>query len=385
MKNGSDSTASATHLSGRQDPALLIGLELASKSWRLCSGRLGSPRERQKRLEVNELGYSLRAELKRAKERLGLPEDAPIVLCYEAGRDGFWPCRYLQQLGIQVLVVDPSSIEVPRRQRRRKTDRLDARKLLAQLRRHVGGEHKVWSLVSVPSEAAEDERHLYRERQALVRDQTRLRNRISSKLAIYGIKLASDGRFPKRLEQVQTRYRTPLPAAAMQGLQRLWQHLQFVQAQIKAVERAQATRVKTATTPAAQQIRQLMQLRGLGPESSTLLVDECFGWRPIRRARDVGPVAGLVPVPFASGSMSRDQGISKTGPRRLRAGAIELAWGWVRHQPRSTLTHWFLERFNQRNKRERRIGIVALARKLLIALWKYLQYGELPEGAVLKA
>jgi transposase len=328
---------------------------------------------------------ALGEEIGLAKKRFGLPETAPVKSCYEAGRDGFWLHRYLLEEGIENLVVDSSSIEVNRRARRAKTDRLDVGKLLSMLMRYHSGEKKVWSVVQAPSVEAEDKRHLHRQLLTLKRDRTRYINRLKGLLASQGVRMPVGSAFLERLEHVRLWDGSALPSGLKARLEREHAGLLFVQQHIAEVEAERREKILTWVDPSADKVRRLLRLRGIGENSSWLFVMEFFGWREFRNRREVGGLAGLTPTPHQSGEESREQGISKAGNRSVRAMAVEIAWCWVRHQPDSELTRWYLERFGHGGKRMRKVGIVALARKLLVALWRYVETGEIPAGAQLKA
>jgi transposase len=304
--------------------------------------------------------------------------------CYEAGRDGFWIHRYLVAQGIENIVVDAASIEVPRRARRTKTDRMDVGKLLTMLIRYDCGENKVWSVVNVPPLEAEDKRHLHRELSTLKVDRTRHTNRIKGLLAGQGVRLPVGKNFLEELEKVRLWDGSPLPNGLRSRVEQEYASWLFVQEQIKTLEAERKHLIRTSDDPCVEKVRRLMRLKGIGENSSWLFVMEFFGWREFRNRRQVGALSGLTPTPYQSGDESREQGISKAGNRPIRAMAIEIAWGWLRFQPQSDLSRWFQERFGNGSKRMRKIGIVALARKLLVAWWRYLDFGELPAGAELK-
>jgi transposase len=324
-------------------------------------------------------------EIARAKQRFGLPEDAPVMSCYEAGRDGFWLHRFCDSHGVKNHVVDSASIEVNRRHRRAKTDRLDVHKLLTMLLRHVAGERKVWSIVRVPSVAEEDQRQLHRELLTAKRDRTRVINRIKGLLAGYGVRMALSGDVEAQLEQVRQWDGTPLPAALRARLGREWRKVELLTEQIGGLEAQRRVELRTREEPGMDQVRQLTTLRGIGVNSAWLVVMECFAWRGLQTPKQVGALAGLTPTPYQSGQARRDLGIAKAGNGYMRTMAVEIAWGWVRFQPQSTLTQWYQGRFGSGSALLRKIGIVALARKLLIALWRFLETGEIPAGARLKA
>jgi transposase len=326
----------------------------------------------------------LQQEITRAKQRFGLPADAGVVSCYEAGRDGFWLHRYLVAQGVTNHVIDSASIEVNRRQRRAKTDRLDVHKLLTMLLRHRAGEKKVWSVVRVPSVAEEDRRQLHRELTTAKQDRTRVLNRMQGLLAGYGVQLALQGDVATQLEQAQQWDGSPLPAALLRRLKRAWQQVGFLTTHIQTLEAERRALLRRREDPAVEQVRQLFTLRGIGVNSAWLYVMEFFAWRDFQTPKQVGALAGLTPTPYQSGQSRRELGIAKAGNRHIRAMAIEIAWAWRRFQPHSALSQWYERRFGAGSARLRKLGIVALARKLLIALWRFLKTGALPEGAVLK-
>jgi len=363
---------------------LYLAFELGNEKWKLGFTIGLGQRPRERTSDAGDLP-ALQAEIRLAKKRFGLPHTARVLSCYEAGRDGFWLHRYLLARGVENLVVDASSIEVPRRAKRAKTDRLDLGKLLTMLIRFDCGEKKVWSVVHVPSLEAEDKRHLHRELATLKTDRTRHINRIKGLLVGQGVRIPVKADFLERLESIRLWNGSPLPAGLRSRLEREYAGLQFVAQQIKELEAERKELIRTSTDPSVEKVRQLLRLRGIGDNSAWLYVMEFFGWRSFRNRREVGALAGLTPTPHQSGDESREQGISKAGNRPVRAMAIEIAWGWLRHQPHSDLSRWFQQRFGHGSKRMRKIGIVALARKLLVALWRYLEYGEIPAGAQLKA
>jgi transposase len=360
-----------------------MALELSEKTWKLgfSTGLGQEPRQR----DIPARGIPVvEQEIRAAKERFGLPPDTPVVSCYEAGRDGFWLHRWLLSLGVGSVVVDSSSIEIDRRQRRAKTDRLDVKKLLKMLVRYEQGERDVWRTVRVPSVAEEDSRQLHRELETLRHEQTSHTNRIKGLLSSCGLVLEVDRDLPKQLKRLRQWDGSPLPADLHARLLREFERMQVVSRQIRALERERARRIRLDDSdPAVKQVRALLGVKGIGVNSSWLYVREVFGWREIRNRRQVGAIVGLTGSPYRSGNLDHEQGISKAGNRRMRAMAVEIAWGWLRFQRQSALSRWYERRFAQGGKRLRRIGIVALARKLLVALWKYLESGVPPEGAEL--
>jgi transposase len=367
-----------------QPQYLYIAIELSNETWKLgfTIGFGQAPRLRD--VKARDL-TALANEIRMAKERFGLPENAPMRCCYEAGRDGFWLHRYLLTLGVTNQVVDSASIEVNRRKRRAKTDRLDVGKLLTMLLRYYLGEEKVWSVVHVPCPEDEDQRQLHRELMALKAERTHYINQVKGLLASQGVALPFLKDFLSRLEKVRLWDGSPLPFALHARLKRDHERYELVQQQINQLELERVEAVRTSTAPAVEQVRQLMRLQGIGMNSAWVFVMEFFSWRSFHNPREVGCLAGLTPTPYQSGESSQEQGISKSGNRRIRAMAIEIAWCWLRYQPDSQLSRWYQERFAKGGGRARRIGIVALARRLLVDLWQYLEQGVLPEDACLKS
>lgn len=363
---------------------LYLALELGNTTWNLgFSPGLGQTARRRK-VEARDM-VALRHEIGLAKRRFGLPAAAVVRSCYEAGRDGFWLHRCLVATGVANEVVDSASIEVNRRARRAKTDNLDVGKLLTMLMRYHNGERSVWSVIRVPSVEEEDQRHLHRQLMGLKTSRTRHINRLKGLLAGQGVLMPVTVSFLAQLKQVRLWDGSPIPPGLMCRLEREYANLHFVDQQIRELEAERREILRCSQTKAAQQVRQAMQLCGIGENSAWLFVMEFFAWRQFRNRRQVGAVAGLTPTPYQSGGQAREQGISKSGNRLIRAMAIEIAWSWLRHQPESELSTWYKDRYAAGGKGQRKTGIVALARKLLVALWRYLETGELPAGALLKA
>jgi transposase len=364
-------------------PTLFVAFELGESSWKLAFTTGMGQRPRQRTIVARDRIAVIR-EIERAKQRFDLPPEAPVKSCYEAGREGFWLHRWLVSQGIDNQVVDASSIEVSRRLRRAKTDRMDATRLLLLLVRFFGGERQVWSVVRIPSLAEEDRRHLHRELLTMKRDRTRLANRIQGLLANQGLRVDWRKPLPVQLDALRLWDGTALPKGLRERLDQEWERLELLNRQIELLEAARRDQIRAGGDEAIQKVQQLLTLQGIGSNSAWLDVMEFFAWRQFRNRREVGALAGLTPTPYQSGESSREQGIAKAGNRHVRAMAIEIAWGWLRFQPDSALTHWYQERFGHGSSRLRRIGIVALARKLLIALWRFLETGVVPEGARLK-
>lgn len=359
---------------------LHLAFDLGWTEWKLAFTIGHGQPPRLRTIRARDLDALLR-EIQRAKERFNLSADAAVVSCYEAGRDGFWLHRWLVAQGVDNRVVDSSSIEVNRRSRRAKSDRLDAGKLVAMLLRYHAGETKVWSVCRIPDVADEDHRRLHRELIELKDERTRHINRLKGLLANQGVALATvDVSFAQKLDEIRLWDGSELGADLKGQLLREHARWQFVDRQIKDLEGERSKRIRRDDTAQVGQVRRLLELTGVGLNGAWLLVYELFGWRQIRNRKELGAMVGLTPTAYQSGSSSHEQGISKAGNRRLRRILVELAWCWLRWQPTSALSAWYQRRFGV-GQRARKVGIVALARKLLIALWRWLEHGELPEGA----
>jgi transposase len=365
-----------------QEKSLFVAIELSNKKWKLACGDGSRVRERsmEARSEAKFIG-----EVKLAKEKLGLAAEVPVVCCYEAGRDGFWIDRMLKKHGFKNYVMDPASIEVPRRSRTRKTDRLDAAKLLKLLvRSELGGERDSFSAVHIPSEGQEAEMRMHRERERLVKERSGHRARMKSLSVLHGVQVSNPAKVV--IEQLRDWEGKPLGGPWVEELKREQQRLLLTEEQLKAIEQQQAAGLAQAGTTALKKAAKLYQLKAVGQQSSWLLSHECFAWRTFQNRKKVGAFAGLTGTPYDSGETLREQGISKAGSGRVRTTMIELAWSWVRWQPNSALTHWFVDNYVRGGtSRSKRKGIVALARKLLVALWKYVEQDIVPEGALLRA
>jgi transposase len=375
-------TATRTYEYSAFEPILYLSFELSDVNWKLGFTTGTGRRPRQRNIKARDLD-ALEEEVRRAKKRFDLPETTQVVSCYEAGRDGFWLHRYLVEQGIENLVVDSSSIQVNRRARQAKTDGMDVEKLVSQLIRYRSGERDVWSVLHVPSVEEEDNRQLHRELKTLKKDQTRHINRIKSYLVGQGIRMKIKKEFLKEIEGVRKWDSSQLPESLKARLRREYRRLQLVQVQIKDLEQERVEAIRHSEEESVKTVRNLLKLKGIGLNASWLFGMEFFSWRTFNNRKEVGSLSGLVPMPHQSGDSYREKGISKAGNRHIRSMAIEIAWGWLRYQPESELTK-YEKKFSQGSKRIRKIGIVALARKLMIELWRYLETGAVPEGAVLK-
>ena len=357
---------------------LYLAIELSNSKWKLFFSN--GKKIRSKSINARDLD-SLSKEIEAAKDRLKLNEDVSVISCYEAGRDGFWIHRHLTAIGVDNLVVDAGSIEVDRRMRRAKTDRIDGKALLRKLISYCNGDHQVWSVLRVPSREEEDARRVHRELERLKKERGGHRNRIRSLLVLHGVAVVSWRGFMQWLEQVRCFDGQRLPAEISSELKREYERLGIVEQQIRGIEKRQRDEVAAMDTDQMRKVAKLKMLNGIGERSSWVFVMEFFGWRQFSNRGEVGAAAGLTPTPYDSGAMNRELGISKGGNRRIRSLAVEIAWCWMRYQPRSKLTLWYQRRYADGGKRLRRIGIVAVARRLLIDLWRFLEHGTIPEGA----
>lgn len=374
----------ATQVTGYEaGQVLYMSMELSTTRWKLGFGN-GS-KLRRKTIEARDRKRCLE-EVVVAKEKLKLAADAPVVCCYEAGRDGHWIHRWLESEGIEALEIDSSSIETPRGRKHVKTDRVDVEKLLDLLiRYHCFKLRKAFRVVRVPDEAAEAAMRLHREDEYLLTQRTRISNRIKGLLCAQGVdEVRLRGDFSAWLDRVRLWNGAGLSSELKTELRRLHAQYALYDGQLRELADAYAAELE-ADTRLAERRRRLECLKGIASKSSRPLAAEVFAWRTFRNTREVGAMAGLTPTPSQSGDTETEQGISKSGNRRVRRHMIELAWLWLRWQPESALSQWFERRFAHGGKRLRRIGIVALARKLLIALWRYTEHGVIPEGAVFNA
>jgi transposase len=370
------------------EEVLAVSLELSKGSWKvgLHDGRRDKPAIHTVSSEAAgaRLGQVV-GVIEATRKRWGLAAGCRVVVSYEAGQDGFWIHRALGGLGYEVLIVDPASIPVARQARRAKTDRLDVIRLLACLRAWLRGERDQMRVIRVPEVAGEAQRHLVRDRGELQKEIQQHRDRMRKLLRTVGCWVDIEPDFAERLAQGAVRGYdgAVLPPELRERLARECQRLALAQQQLAEL---QATLVGELAQPVRERITHLTRLKGVGEVGAMRLVLELF-WREFGNRRQVGACVGLVPQPYDSGESRVDQGISKQGNRRVRALLIEMAWMWLRYQPHSALARWFAQRTQGTgaNKRHRRIGIVAVARRLVIALWRYLKDGVIPEGAQLKA
>lgn len=364
--------------------ALHLAFELSRQYWKLgfTTGLGRKPRYRT--ISAGDLS-ALEEEIEQARHRFGLSERAPVVSCYEAGPDGFWLHRCLVDRGVKSHVVDASSIEVPRKARRRKTDRLDLKSLLRLLVRYwTLGEEDAWTVVNAPSREAEDRRQLHREIRQLINERKARTNRIRGLLITQGVRLRLGKDFPERLREARLWDGQPIPPDLRARLRREWVRRETACEEIEALNDERRRRLRTVGgDPALEQVRRMIELRGIAMKSAWVFVMEWFSWRDFNNGREIGGLSGLVDAPQQSGSSARGLGMEKAGNERVRTMAVEIAWNWLRYQPDSKITRWFENRYADAGPAARKRGIGGVARKLLIAFWRYLEYGEIPEGAVL--
>jgi transposase len=363
---------------------LFIAIELSGTSWLV--GALGPRAQKVSRYLLKsgdstgllDLLRTLRGRVEGDGRRVNL------ISCYEAGFDGFWLDRLLKANGVNNHVIDPASIRINRKARRAKTDALDVEALINALIAWKRGDQRACSMVRVPSSEEEDARRITREREALIKDRIRYVNRIKGLLATQGIYNYEPlrARRRERLMHLQTGDGHTVPPRLQGELSRLVERLELVLTMLKEVEKERDRQV-AASIEAGGAIGHLTKLRGIGPEMAMVLYGEAFV-RAFNNRRQVAAYAGLTPSPWSSGSLQREQGISKAGNPRLRRTMVELSWLWLRYQPNSRLSEWFRQRVRDGKGRVKRIAIVALARKLIVALWRYHDAGVVPEGCLMK-
>jgi transposase len=370
------------------DCTIFVAIELSQRSWLLTMHSPDKDRFSRHKLDggddVGLLGVIERIRARAAQKLGSMPR---VVSCYEAGYDGFWLHRRLEAAGITSFVFDPASIAVEQRARRTKTDRIDGELLLRTLMAYCRGEPRVVRIVRVPTPEQEDARRATRERERLIKEQTAHTNRIKGLLRLWGVAADNLRRrdWVAWLETQRDRNGELLRPQLAAELKREHARLMLLGEQLRELSRdGGEASVSTAAAEMARRSAKLQRLKGLGPVFATTLTNEALH-KDFHNRREVGAYVGLAPSPWCSGRTSREQGISKAGNPRARAKAIELAWLWLKHQPESALSRWFHERTAHGRGRIRRIAIVALARKLIVALWRFLTTGLVPEGAVLKA
>ena len=378
--------------------SLYVAIELSTSDWKLAmTDQIG----RRPRIRTFDAGdpAKLQKEFVAAKAAMGLDPDATVVTCYEAGRDGFWIHRCLVSMGAESHIVEPASIQVNRRKRQAKTDRIDAQWIVNALIRFKSGDGYACRMIRVPDREIEDARHLNREMKTIKGERTSHINRIRGLLATQGIAgVTIDRNFPRWVHQVVTGDRKPLGRQLRERLLREFARLQLATEQIRALQMQQVELIRQARRTVARSngplaamenasdrishiAEHLSLLAGIGTVTASTLAAEVFSWREIRNRKQLAALVGLVPTPHSSGEEEKELGISKSGRGELRVLMIEIAWLWLRYQPGSELSRWYHHRFADGTSRNRKIGIVALARKLLVALGKYIRTGEIPAKA----
>jgi transposase len=362
---------------------LYIAMDLSKKTWVIAFG--DGKKIRRQTVVARDL-EGMKDAIKKEKYKLKLDDKCKVVSCYEAGRDGFWIHRWLKSIGVENNVVDAASIEKSSR-KTAKTDRLDSEFLLRKLIQYYRDDDlKVWRVVNVPDEKVENERLSHRELQRLKKERSRLVTRLRSQLFSQGIVFDDNinGTFLTKFKKLRNWKKEPVTDSVKKEVLRLHGRIAQLELHIKEILDERALKLKSPETQIEKTAALLISLCGIGDTSAWLLASEFFGWRKFKNGRQVGSLAGLTGIPYASGDVHKESGITKAGNPRIRWIAIELAWSWTRWQPNSYLTKWFNERFGKDSGRMRRVGIVALARKLLVALWKFVDFGEVPNDAVMK-
>ena len=366
--------------------AIHLALELSVTSWLIAYRLPWSDKVRLQRVSAGD-SVALLTLISDLREKVvaRTGPDVTLTSCFEAGRDGFWLHRLLTNNGVISHVVEPTSILVTRGARRAKTDRLDAQGLLRILVAASTGDREICRMVRTPSVAEEDDKRPHREREYLVQERVRIENRIAALLATQGVlKRPSLRTWASDLEALRTGDGRPLPPCLKAELDRLRRRLLMTLEMIREVEAARQQAMETDDSPANQTVKALCKLRGLGDNFSAVLAKEVF-YRTFDNRRQIAAYLGLAPTPFQSGGMDRDRRINRAGNSRARKTMVQLAWLWLRYQPESSLAQWFRSRVGELQGRTRRIAIIAMARKLLIAIWRFVTVGVVPEGAVLSA
>lgn len=355
-------------------PFLYTFIDMSQNSWKVTFSN--KSKERTVSLAGGDYdAFGQACEL--AKKKFNMATNTRIIVAYEAGQDGFHPYRRFTEMGMLSVVVDPASISISQRARNAKTDRLDAEKGVKHLIRYMNGEKKAWSIVKVPTVEEEDNRRLHRERERLLKERISHENRITMLLKLHGINKKKYCNLNGAIEHPS------IPENMREELKRELVRLDLANKQIAEIAARRKDLLKKKN-PVNEIVCSLIGLKGIGLISAWQLSYEFFGWRKFSNRRELAAAVGLAGTPFASGQGHREQGISKAGNWRIRCTMVQLAWGWLRHQPDSALSRWFNQRWGSGAKRGRRVGIVAVARRLLIDLWRYIEQGLIPEGVVLK-
>jgi len=382
-----DASRSLTAL--EQDSTIVAVIEMSQKKWLVAALVPGVERQPLKKFDAHE--ETLLKLLHRWRQEAGQAgrNIKRIVVAFEAGRDGFWLARWLRARDVEAYVIHPTSIAVSREHRRAKTDRLDTELLMRVFLGWLRGEKRHCSMVAIPTIEEEDARRPNRERQNLVTEQTRIINQIKAIFTRFGLRTLrpTTRKVAEKLEHLRTAEGTPLPQNTLSELRRHLTRLRFVRDQIRAVEQERLRKLAVAhpaekNSPDAM-VRLIARVFGVGIETADMLVNEIFS-RHWRDRKAVARYAGLTGSPDESGSRRRERGLARAGNVRVRSGMIQLAWRFVRFQKNSALGQWFAARTADGRASTRKTMIVALARKLLIALWRLVTRGEVPQGVVLR-
>lgn len=364
-----------------------IAIELSTSVWLVGARLPGAAKSRMHRIDAGDTAALLALfDDLRARSNKATNQAADLICCFEAGRDGFWLHRLITANGVPTYVVEPTSILVNRRARRAKTDRLDAEGLLRVLAAYVGGDHQVCSMVRVPTPEQEDAKRPHREREHLVQERTRFENRILALLATQGIRERPSLRTWERdLNALRTGDGRVMPQNLLAELHRLRRRLVLTMELIREIDAERAAALAVAPNEAAsQKVTALQRIRGIGENFAAVLVREVL-YRSFSSRKQLASYVGLAPTPYQSGTMDRDRRIARSGNPRARTTMVQLAWLWLRYQPDSALAAWFRTRVGTLQGRTRRIAIVAMARKLLIALWRYAETGQVPDCVTVRA
>lgn len=350
---------------------LSLGIELAKNKWKIAFSN--GKETNVVTIDARHMVH-LREQIQAHREKFGLEEDAPVTSCYEAGQDGFWLHRWLrEEADVQNVVVDAASIEDSSRNREAKTDRIDAKKLVGKLVQFHRGDSGVFSVVRVPSREIQDLRRLHRELDRLKDERTKLRNSIRSLLRLKGNEIDGFAGLENRLDEMETPQGDPVGEYRKQEIRRMLERYRLVNEQIKTVVKQREELVEeNSEAPWVQVIDRLRAFTGIALDSAWRLALEAFVWREFNDRGEIGGCFGLDPTPYETGETEKEQGISKSGSNRLRDLAVQVAWNWHSHQQNSQLTRWFHKNFDQtKGCGDRKRGIVALARKLMIRLYKF--------------
>lgn len=365
---------------------ILVALELSNTLWLVGTRFPDAQKCRMHKIKAGDTNALIALLKNLIKRRSSETDTASVVCCFEAGRDGFWIQRFLDANGFSTMVVEPTSILVNRRARRAKTDRLDAEGIIRVLAAYLGGDHEVCRMVRVPSPQEEDAKRVHREREYLVQERVRIENRILALFATQGVRARPSLRsWSRDMAKLKTGDGRDFPPHLAAEIERLRRRLVLTLDLIRELEQHRDSELATASDDATTtKIRALQGIRGIGDNFAAVLVREVL-YRPFANRRHLASYVGLAPMPHQSGEMDRDRRIGRAGNSRARRTLIQMAWLWLRYQPDSEISAWFRTRVGDLKGRTRRIAIVAMARKLLIALWRFTEAGEIPAGVTAKS